>query len=144
MSLDAKRIINGTYGKVILDGEEVAETTGLQAKVNYKFADINRVGELATDKKIISFDGTGSLKMYKVNSRMAIKIGELLKEGKDPRFTITSRLSDPDSFGSETVILSNVLFTDLTLVDWTSAKEGTIEAPFVFTKYDLRDEIDPQ
>lgn len=144
MSMEGKRIINGTFGTVILDGEEVAETTGLQAKISYKFADINRAGELATDKKMISYDGTGSLKMYKVNSRMAMRIGELLKEGKDVRFTITSRLADPDAFGSETIILKNVLFTDLTLVDWTNAKEATIEAPFAFTKYDLIDSIDPQ
>lgn len=144
MAIDGKRVINGTWGKLLLDGEEVAEVMSCQAKVNFKFSDINCVGRLATDKKVISYDGTGTIKFYHVNSRMLIKIGNALKDGKDVRFVVTSRLEDPDSFGAETVILKNVLFTDLTLIDWSSAKGGEVEQPFNFTDYEFKDLIQPQ
>lgn len=142
--LDGKRVINGTFGQVLLDGEEVAETIGCQAKLSYKTADIHPCGDLAIDKKVLGYDGTGNIKMYKVNSRMLKKVGNLLKDGKEVRFTITSKLADPDSFGYETVVIKNVLFTDLTLIDWTSGKEGEIECPFIFTRFEFRDLIDPQ
>lgn len=139
--LDEKRVINGTYGTLQLDYEEVAEVTGVQAKVNTDYGDINSVGKLAVGKKMISWNGTGSIKMHKVNSRMGKKIGEALKQGKQVEFTIISSLKDPDSYGYETVVVRNVLFTDLTLADWTVAQAGSIETSFVFSDFEYKNKI---
>ena len=79
--------------------------------------------------------------MHKVNSRMATKIGEEIRNGRDVRFTIISKLADPDSYGTERVALKNVSMDDLTLADWKAATLGSIEAPFTFTDYELMDEI---
>lgn len=141
MSIQGKEVINGTWGKVLLNGVEVAEVIEFQAKINFKFADINSVGELATDKKIIGYDGTGTLRMHKINSRMISTVGGALTNGRDVRWTITSQLADPDSKGIETIVVKNVLFSDLTLADFASAKAGEVQAPFNFTKYEIKDTI---
>jgi hypothetical protein len=39
---------------------------------------------------------------------MALKIGNLIRTGSDPRFTIISKLNDPDSYGAERVAVKNV------------------------------------
>lgn len=144
MSMEAKRIINGTYGRVILDGEDVSEAFGLQAKINFKYEDVPICGKLGTDKKMVGYDGTGSLKMHKVNTRMGIKIVNMLKQGKEIRFTIMSELNDPDSYGSERAVLKGVLMNDLTIADWQAAQKGQIEAPFTFSDVDYIDAIQPQ
>ncbi len=75
------------------------------------------------------------------NSRMAIAIGEAIRDGRDIRFTIISKLADPDAYGAERVVLKNVSFDDLTLADWETGKTGTVTVPFTFTEYEYLDVI---
>ncbi|MDU6304730.1 MAG: phage tail tube protein [Serratia marcescens] len=141
MSLEAKRIINGTWGEVWLDSDKVIEAYGIQAKLNFKKEDVQLCGQMGSDKKITGFDGTGSLRMHKANSRMAKKILKEMMEGRDVRFTIITKLSDPDSYGTERVALKGVSFDDLTIADWESGANGKVEAPFTFTKVEYLDMI---
>ena len=137
----AKRVISGTWGEVWLDGDKVSECYGLQAKVSFNKEDIALCGQMASDKKVTSIECTGSLRMHKVTSRMALAIGENIRNGKDVRFTIVSKLKDPDAYGAERVVLSNVSFDDLTLADWEAKSVGKVECPFTFTDYEFMDEI---
>lgn len=137
----AKRVISGTWGEVWLDGDRVSECYGLQAKVSFNKEDIALCGQMASDKKVTSIECTGSLRMHKVTSRMALAIGENIRNGKDVRFTIVSKLKDPDAYGAERVVLSNVSFDDLTLADWEAKSVGKVECPFTFTDYEFLDEI---
>ena len=137
----AKRVISGTWGEVWLDGDKVSECYGLQAKVSFNKEDIALCGQMASDKKVTSIECTGSLRMHKVTSRMALAIGENIRNGKDVRFTIVSKLKDPDAYGAERMVLSNVSFDDLTLADWEAKSVGKVECPFTFTDYEFLDEI---
>lgn len=139
--LTGNRVMSGTWGEVWLDNEYVAEVRSFQAKVNFNKDDINFCGQLATDSKIISTKGTGSVGMHKVSSRMANKIGNNIKKGIDTRVTIISKLSDPDAFGAERVVVRNVAFDDLTLADWEVAVNGKVEVPFTFTEFEFLDQV---
>ena len=50
----AKRVMNGTWGEVWLDGEYVSECYGLQAKVSMNKEDISLCRQMAKDKKVTS------------------------------------------------------------------------------------------
>lgn len=140
--VNAKRIINGTWGEVWIDESDyVGECYGLQAKISLNKEDVNICGSMATDKKVTSMSCTGSMKLHKVNSRMALAIGDKIKKGIDPRFTVMSKLSDPDALGCERIVLRNVSFDDLTLADWEVATNGKVEAPFTFTDYEFQESI---
>ena len=138
----AKRVLSGTWGEVWLDNDYVGECYGLQAKVNFNKEDIPMCGRMAIDKKVTNMTGTGSMRMYKVSSRMAIAIGNAIRNGRDLRFTIISKLADPDAYGAERVVLKNVSFDDLTLADWEVAVNGRVEAPFTFTDYEYLDTVE--
>ncbi len=137
----AKRVMSGTWGEVWLDNEYVGECYGLQAKSSFEKEDVMMCGRMAVDKKIKSISNTGSLKMHKVSSRMAVAIGGAVQAGRVLRFTIVSRLNDPDAYGAERVVLRNVSFDDLTLADWEVAVSGKVEAPFTFTDYEFLDVV---
>lgn len=137
----AKRVISGTFTEVWLDGEQVGEAYGIQAKVNFNKEDIPMCGTMVADKKVTSYSCTGSLRMYKTNSRMAIKVGDAIRKGVDVRFTIISKVADPDAYGAERVALYNVSFDDLTLADYEARAISRVEAPFTFTDYELLDRI---
>ena len=139
----ARRVINGTYGEVWVDGEKVAECTACQAKVAKQKETIRLCGQFMSDAKATGADGTGSLTLYHVDSGFLQRQRDL-QSGVDPRCTVITKLRDPDSYGAERVALYNVSFDDLTLADWQAAAVGTITAPFTFSRYDLLDTIEVQ
>ena len=138
----AKRVVSGTWGEVWLDDDKVSECYGLQAKASFNKEEIALFGQMASDKKLTSIDCTGSLRLHKVTSRMAQAIGESIRNGRDVRFTIVSKLKDPDAYGAERVVLRNVSFDDLTLADWEAKSVGKVECPFTFTDYEFLDVIE--
>ena len=141
MAIDERKIINGTHGTVFLDGEEVAEVKSFQAKLEFQKEEVKIAGKMATGTKYMGYSGKGSLALHKVNSRMIKAIGQQIKEGKEPRFTIIGKLADPDSDGVERIAINNVSFDDLTLFDFEVGAVGTCECPFTFTDIECIDLI---
>lgn len=138
----AARVMSGTWGQIWLDNELVAECYKFQAKINYNKEDVPICGNMFVDKKVISLNGTGSISMHKVNSRMGQVIGNRIQNGEDVRFTIISKLDDPDAYGAERIAIKNVSFDDVTLADWEANTKGVIEAPFTFTGYEYLDFVE--
>lgn len=141
---EAKRIISGTFGEMWLDGNYVGECYGLQLKVSYNKEDVQLPGQIMTDTKLKSAKGTGTIKYYKVNSRMAQVHGRAVREGRDTRFTIISKLDDPDAYGAERVQVTGVSFDDIIIADWESGNMIKHDAPLTFADYDYLDMIEVQ
>lgn len=139
--IKAKRVINGTWGQLWFEGNLVGETYKLQAKDNYTREDVLLCGSLRPGKKLTKIDSTGTLGLFKVNSRMIQMIDEKVSAGNDPEFTLVSKLEDPDSYGAERVALTGVQFDDLTLADWEAGVLGKIECPFTFQNHEFLDKI---
>ena len=139
----AKRVISGTWGELWVDGEKIAECTACQAKVALNKETVNLCGRFMTDTKATSASGTGSLSLHKVDSGFAQRMGGI-KSGVDKRFTVISKLKDPDSYGAERVALYGVSFDDLTLADWQAATMGSVTAPFTFSDFEYLDQIEVQ
>lgn len=137
----AKRVISGTWGEVWLDGEYISECYGCKLMAKFNKEKIARCGKMVQDNKITSVECTGSVKLYKTSSRMARLIGDKIKDGRDVRFTIISKLDDPDAYGAERVSITGVSFDDLTIADWEAGKTGTIESPFTYSDYDYLDMV---
>ena len=144
MALAAKRVINGTFGECWLDGDKASECKGLDAKVELNKEEIPVCGKLGTDTKVMGYKGTGSVKLYKTNSRMIEKLSDAIKNGEELRLQILSALKDPAAFGAERVLIKDASFDDLTLAQWEAAQKGEIDAPFTFTDWEAVDTIQPR
>ena len=97
MAVETKRICNGTFGEIWLDGDYVGEVKKAQAKVEYNKEEIKQCGMFFTDSKVVGCKGTGSLTLFKVSSRMGQKLASMVKNKQDARFTVISKLADPDA-----------------------------------------------
>ena len=139
----ARRVISGTWGELWIDGEKVAEVSACQGKVGLNKETVNLCGRFMAAHKAMSASGTGSLTLYKVDSGFAQRM-EGIQRGVDRRFTLISKLRDPDSYGAERVALYDVSFDDLTLADWKAAAVGSVTAPFTFSDYEYLDQIEVQ
>ena len=139
--LEATKVVNGTYGQVFLNDDEVGEMKAFQAKLEFQKEEVKIAGQMAVDTKIMSYTGKGSLQLHKVNSRMVKALLKDIKAGKDPRFTLIGKLADPSSNGAERIVIKNVSFDDLTLFDFEVGAVGATECPFTFTDLECIDLI---
>ena len=134
-NFSTKRVMSGTWGQVWLNGELVSECTAFQAKLTFNKSPVPMCGQMGQDSKVTSTNGTGSLTMNKINSRMVLTIGNLIQQGIDVRFSVIAKLDDPDAFGAERFVYNEVSFDDLTVADWSAGQPGTVTAPFTFVSY---------
>lgn len=141
-SYNPENVINGTYGEAWIDGDYVAEITALDAKVTLTKSDINMCRQLAKKSKVTGLEGKGTLKLNKVTSRMAIKISDNIRQGKQTVCTIISKLADPDALGAERVAIKDVTFDELTLASWEAKKNGEESIPFTFSDWEFLDLIE--
>ncbi len=137
-----EQVINGSWGEAWLDGDYLAEIKGLEAKLAIEYEDIDRPRRLGKGKKMIGFEGTGTLKLHKVTSRFIKLLSDNLKQGKQTSFTVISKLDDPDALGAERIMLKNVTLEELTLANWEAKTNGEEEIPFSFDDWEPIDLID--
>lgn len=137
--LDSAQVRSGTWGSLWLDGEQVAECYGFQAKVNKTKEDVARCRTLVAGKKLTGVSITGTVRIYNATSRLLEAEGAAISAGTDLRHTIISNLDDPDNPSNQRIVCKGVSFDDLTLADWEAAKLGTIEAPFTAESYEILD-----
>lgn len=136
-----EQVVNGSWGEVWIEGDYMAEIKAFEAKIAIEYEDINRPRKLGKAKKMIGYDGTGSLKFHKVTSRFIRIVSDNLKRGKQTSVTIISKLDDPDALGAERVVVKNATFNDLTLANWEAKKAGEDDTAFNFDDWDLLDLI---
>ena len=64
-----------------------------------------------------------------------------MKTGKERYYTLIYKLNDPAVDGQERVVLKDVCFDDLTIIDLEVGSTMKLEIPFSFSDYDYLDTI---
>lgn len=131
-------VISGSWGQVWWDGELIMEVSSFEARVIPDRADVNMAGSLDTDSKIIGLKGEGSMRVKKMFTRGVNKILKAWNAGEDPRSQLIGKLKDPNTIGkqSERVVLDNVWFNEMTLMQFETGQLLEREIPFGFTPGD--------
>lgn len=136
-----EKVINGTFGEVWVDGDYMAEATGMEAKVTLEKEEVKQSGTLSKGYKVTGIEGKGTLKLNKVTSYFITKLSDNLKKGKTTTATIISNLKDPDALGNERIQLNSCVFDELTLINWEVKKLTEESIPFTFTSWNVLDKI---
>ena len=139
--MDAKRVINGTYGSLVMDGENAAGVLSFEATWEFEKEEINIAGQFGTDTKYVGGSGKGTVKLHKIDSKFQTKATSIVKTGKEVTSNIISALEDPDAYGSERVVLKNCKFDSIQLANWEVKKPGEVELPFTFSDFEYIDTI---
>ncbi|MCM3599393.1 phage tail tube protein [Robertmurraya korlensis] len=134
MTFKPEQAISGTYGEAWINGEKFAEVFGLQAKINILKEDVPMCGvPSGRGKKMMGWEGTGSVRFTKINSKLLKRQLDMLKQGKELMVTIVSKVKDPAALGAERVSIPNCTFDDITLADWENNTILREEKPFTFS-----------
>lgn len=143
MGFEAQKSINGKHSMIWLDGDLVFEATSCNAKVSQTTTPVDMCGKLAEQSKVTGYKGTFTITITKRYSRTLKLMSDHIKAGTTPEFTITSKVSDPNITGAETVTLTGAKILDLTLIDW-KAGNATLNETLTgtFDGWDVEETID--
>lgn len=130
--LEGFRQVNGRLGSVWWDGEQLFDVEEFEAKAKINRENVDMIGTLDVDSKITSIEGEGTLKLKKVYSRGIKKVLDAYKKGKDVRSQLIGKLADPDAYGTERVVIGNVWFNEVTIMQ-IKKEILTEDLPFGFT-----------
>jgi hypothetical protein len=123
----------GTFGQVFINGIWQTNFNKLTAEVEQTKKELLLSGDLWTRHKKGALKGTGTLSGFKVTSDMIA--------GGFNKLELLSTLSDPESYGYETIRIQNVLWDKLQLANWEAGTEIAESMPFTFSNYELLDPI---
>jgi hypothetical protein len=137
----ASNVINGTYGRVWVDGELWAEVDSFEAKVTVNYEDVNFAGNGATSKKATGWTGAGSMTIKKIYSRVQRAMAANVRKGIYPRFEIIGKLEDPDALGSERAAIHDVTIEEFMLLKFDSKALGSETIPFAFSDFEMIDTV---
>lgn len=140
---DGFRVINGTHGALWEDGNAMAEVSAFQVKVAKNKSSLNFCGQMAEDSKVTGIKITGSMTLHKMYTRGSDDV-EQVQAGHDLRKTLVGALKDPDAYGAERIAVYGVSYDEVSVMDWASAKEGSITIPFTATRVAYLDKIEVQ
>lgn len=139
----AKRVINGTHGAVWINGEKLFDLESIELRVNIEWEDVFFPEETGKKRKFIGWTGEGSLVVKKIFSRGSSLLAKGVKSGVMPDITMTTKLADPDAYGTERVSVDDVTFNEFLLA---KIERGLLseEMGFEFGDFDIIEEIKSQ
>ncbi|MGY0692617.1 phage tail tube protein [Virgibacillus sp. FSP13] len=143
MSLEAERVVNGSFGEMWEDGQWQENINSLTASVEITKNALNVSGTRWSKHKVVGLNGTGTASGFKVTSGMIQKNSWAMGDRGVPKKTeLISKLDDPEAYGHERVRLKNVKWDSISLANWTAGQEITEETPFTFEGFELLDPIE--
>ena len=135
------KIIRGTFGRLWIDGELLANIKSfeLKATMNYEAVQIN--GEFCEQQRYTGYSLAGTMTMHKINTLMANKVKAGMVNGQMPNIKLVGALADVDSNGSERVEVYSVTFDEVTLMKFENGTVGEEKVPFKAGGYKYIDTI---
>lgn len=137
----ASRVMNGTWGELIIDGEVLANVKKFEANITLEYTDVLMAGMLAKGRKVTGITCDGSVTLNKVSSYFVQKLNENIKAGKTTKCVIVAKLNDPDADGVETITIKDAEFSQLILANWSLGELGEESYDFTFTEWEVNDTV---
>lgn len=137
---DHNKVIRGTFGKVWLDGERMANVKSFEAKATIDYEDMDVNGDFGQKKRYMGYSIAGTMTLHKYDSTIAAKYHAGVMNGELPDLTIVASVDDPTGYGAERVALYDVKLDEITLSQFENRTVTEEEVPFTagsFTFLDL-------
>ena len=131
-----RRRWSGNHGMCWINGIKIFEHKSFEAKVVINDEDVP-IGN-SVDRKVVGLAGEGEIVIMNVFNRGFNEYLEEQKAGHDPRFTIVGLHSDPDMLnaGKERIVIDNVWFDEIVLMQFEKGTVRETTIPFGFTPED--------
>ena len=134
-------ILHGNNAEVWFGGEQLFTVTSMEAKFQMDNEDVEVLGNPGTFSYFNGHSGSGTLKMYKTNSKYLEIVMNEIKTGVIPDITIIVSTRQPTTGKVERLALKYVAFTEATLANLEKKTLIEDEIPFNFGDAELLESI---
>ena len=124
------KVIRGTFGRVWVNGELMANVKSFEAKMTIDYEDLDINGDFAQKKRYMGYAIAGTMTLHKFDSAILKLYHSAVISGELPEVKIVASLSDPQSDGVERVALHDVYFDEITLNKFENRIVLEEEVPF--------------
>lgn len=132
MTLNANKVINGTFGYVYDEnGKQLQSAQEFEAVIEYDKEEITIPGRLLKGHKVTGATGTGSMMLLHIDTKLQKKVAD----NPTAKYTYVGMLKDPANGGTQRVILGGVSFDGAQLLAFSMGELGEIELNFTFESY---------
>jgi hypothetical protein len=135
--------INGSFGEVRDEnGDWLVNVQEVTFRITIDRQEIMMSGTRRKGYKATSTAGEGTLRQFKVTTAFIKRVSELMRDDRQLQFVgqLMVKLDDPDSLGTERVLLKGVKFWEIN-GGWRVGEIIEEEIPFTFEDIDFPDEI---
>ena len=140
--MKANKIIRGTFGRVWVNGELMANVKSFESKCNFDYEEVNIAGEMGTYQRYKGYSIEGTMTLHKIDSQMVKLLKDGAMTGDFPDIKIVALVEDPGTYGCERVELRDVTFDELTLLKFETKELSEEEMPFKAGSFNYLDLID--
>ena len=139
---DHNKVIRGTFGKVWLDGERMANVKSFEAKATIDYEDMDINGDFGQKKRYMGYSIAGTMTLHMYDSTIGAKYQTGIMNGELPDLTLVSALADPTGYGAERVALYDVKLDEITLSQFENRTILEEEVPFTAGSFQYLDLIE--
>lgn len=139
--VNANRILKGNSGNVWFNGQLLSNVKKIEAKVKGEFDDINFCGDNATYSIYNGWSGEGTLTLQKIDSTVWEMVANAYKSGVMPDIKIITSVKDNSTGQAERASITDITFTEFSLVNFEAKKLLEEEFPFKFSNYEVLESI---
>jgi len=137
---DATKVVSGNFGTVTHDGEFLTSVQKVEAKIEIEKQEVKVAGTRKVGHKTTGTKGTGSIGMYKVSSKFAIAIAQIMDDSAPPFVTsLIIKLDDPEADGIDRIVLKGVQFDNIPLANFEVGSLVEEELNFTFDDMEYLD-----
>ena len=138
---EKNRIIRGSFGKLWIDDEKMANVKSFEAKASLDFEDVDVNGDLGQKHVYMGYSVAGTVVLHKCDSTIASKYKDGIVSGVLPTVKVVAALDDPAAWGTERVALYDVTFDEVTLSKFENKSLTEEEVPFKAGSFEFLDLI---
>lgn len=128
-------IINGTYGKVYINGNKFANIKTFEAKLVMQYEEVDIAEDPGKQQRYMGYSGEGTMTLHKVDSGILKLVSEDIKAGKMPEIMMVGAVSDPSALGTERIQFDGVTLDEIMLLKFEQKTLTEEEVPFKFADF---------
>ena len=136
------KVIRGTFGRVWVNGELMANVKSFEAKATIDYEDLDINGDFGQKKRYMGYSIAGTMTLHKFDSFILRKYQKGVMTGELPDMTIVVALDDPTAYGAERVQLRDVMLDEITLSKFENKTLTEEEVPFSAGSFEFLDLIE--
>lgn len=140
-NFNANKILKGTFGRVWVNAELMAEIKSFEAKASADFEEINVNGDFGKKHVFTAYSISGTMTLHKYDSYVYSMYAKAYQNGEIPDVYIIAKISDPQSGETQRVRLTGVQFTEFTLLQFENGTVLEEEVPFTAEGYEALEAI---